>query len=91
MQWKQGPYHGWIINQNGSVRVHPNRSMKMTVMATTFTAASSLMRLKLDCYVGYDAAVKGVSIVVSPDACAAPRVCWRCPMSLLGPLLARLL
>jgi hypothetical protein len=33
-------------------------------MATTFTADSSKSRPKSDCYVGYDAVVKGASVVV---------------------------
>ena len=35
-----------------------------TVKAMTITVDSLLPRLKLDCDVGYDAAVKGTSIVV---------------------------
>jgi hypothetical protein len=36
-----------------------------TVKATTITVDSLLPRLKLDCDVGYDAAVKGMSVVVN--------------------------
>jgi hypothetical protein len=44
--------------------VHPSRSQIPTVMAMTITANSFLPRPKLDCDGGYDAAVKGPSVVV---------------------------
>ena len=44
--------------------VYPNRSQIPTVMAMSITADSLLPRPKLDCDVGYDAAVKGASVVV---------------------------
>ena len=44
--------------------VHRRRSQIVTVKAMTITADSLLPRPKLDCDVGYDAAVKGASIVV---------------------------
>ena len=37
------------------------------VMAIGITIDSLLLRLKLDCDVGYDAAVKGASVVVHLD------------------------
>jgi hypothetical protein len=43
----------------------PSRSEIATVMATIITVDSLLPRPKLDYYVGCDAAVKGVSGVVS--------------------------
>jgi hypothetical protein len=52
------------MSQNGSVSVYPSRSVKATLMATTFTADCSQSRPKSDCYMGYDVAVKGVSVVV---------------------------
>ena len=44
--------------------VHPSQSQIPTVMAMSITAHSLLSRLKLECDVGYDAAVKGTSVVV---------------------------
>ena len=43
---------------------HPSWSQIPTVMATTITADNLLPRPKLDCDVGYDAAMKGASVVV---------------------------
>ena len=48
----------------GDVRVHHSRSQMSTVKAITITIDSLLPRLKLDCDVGYDVAVKGASVVV---------------------------
>ena len=45
--------------------VHPSRSQIPTVMAMSITMDSLLPRPKLDCDAGYDAAVKGTSVVVS--------------------------
>jgi hypothetical protein len=39
----------------------------VTVKAMTITIDNSLPRLKLDCDVGYDVAVKGVNVVVNPS------------------------
>jgi hypothetical protein len=47
------------------VSVDPSRSVKVMVMATTFPDDCSQSRTKSDCYVGYDAAMKGVSVVVT--------------------------
>ena len=44
--------------------VHPGRSQIPTVMAMSITTDNLLPRPKLNCDVGYDAAVKGASIVV---------------------------
>ena len=44
--------------------VLPSRSEIATVMATSITADSLLPMPKLDCNVGYDAAMKGASVVV---------------------------
>ena len=44
--------------------VYPSQSQIPTVMAMSITADSLLPRPKLDYDVGYDAAVKGASIVV---------------------------
>ena len=44
--------------------VHPSQSQILTVMAMSITADSLLPRPKLDCDVGYNAAVKGASVVV---------------------------
>ena len=44
--------------------VHPSRSEIAMMMAITITADSLLSRPKLDCDGGYDAAVKGPSVVV---------------------------
>jgi hypothetical protein len=44
--------------------VHISRSQIPMVMAMSITADSLLPRPKLDCNVGYNAAVKGVSVVV---------------------------
>ena len=44
--------------------VHHRRSQIATVKAMTITADSLLPRPKLDHDVGYDAAVKGASVVV---------------------------
>jgi len=49
----------------GSVSVHRSRSQIPTVQAMTITVDSLLVRPKLDCDVGYDTSVKGVSVVVS--------------------------
>ena len=46
--------------------VHPSRSQIPMVMAMSIIADSLLPRLKLDCDMGYDAAVKGASEVVIP-------------------------
>jgi hypothetical protein len=48
----------------GGVSVHRSRSQMPTVKAMTITIDSLLPRLKLDCDVGYDTAVKGASVVV---------------------------
>ena len=40
-----------------------------TVKAMTITVDILLPRLKLDCNVGYDASVKGVSVVVNQNVC----------------------
>jgi hypothetical protein len=48
----------------GGVSVHRSRSQMPTVKAMTITINSLPSRLKLDCDVGYDAAVKGASVVV---------------------------
>ena len=45
--------------------VYHRRPQIVTVMTTTITADSLLPRPKLDCDVGYDAAVKGTCIVVN--------------------------
>ena len=42
-------------------------------MAMSITADSLLLRSKLDCDVGYDAAVKGVSVVVTPPPHVSPQ------------------
>jgi hypothetical protein len=44
--------------------VHISWSQIPMVMAMSITADNLLMRPKLDCNVGYDAAVKGVNVVV---------------------------
>jgi hypothetical protein len=54
------------------VSVHRSRSQMAMVKAMTFTVDSSLPRPKLDCDVGYEAAVKGVSIVVGMPCSKAP-------------------
>jgi hypothetical protein len=43
--------------------VHPSLSQIPTVVAMSITAHSLLPKPKLDCDVGYDAAVKGASVV----------------------------
>jgi hypothetical protein len=48
----------------GGVSVHRSWSQMPTVNAMTITVDSLLPRPKLDCNVGYDAAVKGASVVV---------------------------
>ena len=48
----------------GRVSVHCSRSQMATVKAMTITVDSLLSRPKLDCDVGYDVTVKGVSVVV---------------------------
>ena len=48
----------------GSVSVRYSQSQMPTVKAMTITIESLLPRPKLDCDVGYDAAVKGASVVV---------------------------
>jgi len=45
--------------------VHPSRSQIPMVMAMSITGDSLPPRPKLDCDVGYDAAMKGASVVVS--------------------------
>jgi hypothetical protein len=54
--------------------VYPNRSQIPTVMAMSITADSLLPRPKLDSDVGYDATVKGASVVVPQEAsmCSFP-------------------
>ena len=47
------------------VSVHRSRSQMATVKAMTITVDSLLPRAKLDYDVGYDAAVKGASVVVT--------------------------
>ena len=42
------------------------------VKAMTITVDSLLSRPKLDCDMGYDAAVKGASVIVGDGAVAAP-------------------
>jgi hypothetical protein len=49
----------------GGVSVHRSRSHMPTVKAMTITVDSLLPRPKLDCDVGYDAAVKDTSVVVN--------------------------
>jgi hypothetical protein len=46
------------------VSVHPSRAVAASLMATIFTAAKSLSRLKNDYYVGCETPVKGASVVV---------------------------
>ena len=48
----------------GGVSVHRSQSQMSTVKTMTITVDSLLPRPKLDCDVGYDAAVKDVSVVV---------------------------
>ena len=48
----------------GGDSVYHSRSQMPTVKVVTITVDSLLPRLKLDCDVGYDAAVKDVSVVV---------------------------
>ena len=52
----------------GGVSVHRSRSQMPTVKAMTIIVDSLLPRPKLDYDVGYDVAVKGVSVVVSCSA-----------------------
>ena len=47
----------------GGVSVHRSRSQMSAVKAMTITFDSLLPRPKLDCDVGYDAAMKGASVV----------------------------
>ena len=44
--------------------VHPSRSQIPMVMAMSITTDSLLLRPKMDYDVGYDAAVKGASVIV---------------------------
>jgi hypothetical protein len=54
--------------------VHPSRSQISTVMAMSITAHSLPPRPKLNCDVGYDAAMKGASVVVAHDSLLE---CWQ--------------
>ena len=48
----------------GGVSVHRSRSQMVTMKAMIIIVDSLLLRPKLDCDVGYDTAVKDVSVVV---------------------------
>jgi len=69
--------------------IHPSRSQIPTVMAMSITTDSLLPRLKLDCDVGYDAAMKGASVVVvgALGRPASPPPCASGILARLGPLL----
>jgi hypothetical protein len=55
------------------VSIHRRRSQIAMVKAMTIIVDSLLPRPKLDCDVGYDATVKGVSVVVHGEHAAVVR------------------